>query len=294
MRRLAGPADPPDEGQLRTIADGVRVLALRTPTLPPATQTNCYLIGATDRPGSFVLVDPGSPYRDQQDRLDSLLTSESVAGRCIAAVILTHHHGDHIGGAEHLRKRWAIPIWAHSATATALASRIVVDRNLEPGTLLIDHLATEVYHTPGHAVGHICVAIPTANATVVGDMVAGVGSILIDPDEGDMTDYLDSLHLLESIAPGVLLPAHGPEISDGIAKLRAYRQHRLQREQKIADALASLPGATAEQLLPLAYLDTPRMFWPLALRSTLAHLAKLARDGRATKDEMDQWTLRAA
>jgi glyoxylase-like metal-dependent hydrolase (beta-lactamase superfamily II) len=121
-------------------------------------------------------------------------------------------------------------------------------------------------------------------------MVAGLGTILIDPDEGDMAEYLASLQQLEQIEPGVLLPAHGPMIADGVAKLREYRGHRLRREDKIAAALASRPGRRAEELVPIAYADTPPPFWPLAVRSTLAHLEKLRREGRATCDLELRWT----
>jgi hypothetical protein len=86
-----------------------------------------------------------------------------------------------------------------------------------------------------------------------------------------------------------LLPAHGPMIADGHAKLREYLAHRLQREAKVAAALRDVPRALAE-LVAEAYDDTPRPLWGLAERSMLAHLVKLARERRATDAGDGRWS----
>lgn len=288
--RDALPALHVPDGEIAVVAPGVRRIALRTPTLPPAAHTNCYILGPTEGEGALILIDPGSPYPEQQARLDEWLAAEAAAGRRAVAVVLTHHHADHTGGASHLQARWQLPILAHPATAPLVAPRVKVDRLIGEGELMLGELRFIVHHTPGHAIGHVCLSLPSAGVTAAGDMVAGLGTILIDPDEGDMAEYLRSLERLEAAAPGVLLPAHGPVIADGVAKLREYREHRLRREQKIAEALAARPAATAEELVPLAYADTPAPFWPLAVRSTMAHLVKLLREGRARCDTAQRWS----
>jgi glyoxylase-like metal-dependent hydrolase (beta-lactamase superfamily II) len=259
---------PPNLAQ---VAPGIRVLALRTPTLPPAAHTNVYLVGP-DR-GPVAVVDPGSPYGDQQAVLDAV-----IAELGIELVLLTHHHGDHAGGATALAERWGVPIAAHVATQKRLAGRIAVTRTIEDGEVVCG--ATAVF-TPGHAEGHLCFEVGAA--TIAGDMVAGIGTILIDPSEGDMALYLDSLEKLRARPQSTILPAHGPAIPDGHAKLSEYLAHRRMREARVLEALAH--GGSVATLVERAYSDTPRVLWPLAERSLLAHLAKLEREGRARQTD---------
>ena len=259
------------------VAPGIRVLALRTPTLPPAAHTNVYLVGPDA--GPVAVVDPGSPYPEQQAILDRVLENLPPA-----AVLLTHHHGDHIGGAMALAGRWSVPVAAHAATARRLAGQVTVSRTIEDGEILYGMTAIG---TPGHAEGHLCYAM--GEAIIAGDMVAGIGTILIDPNEGDMAVYLASLERLLARPQMTLLPAHGPAIADGHGKLREYLAHRKLREAKVVAALDAEPRSLAE-LVALAYSDTPRALWTLAERSLLAHLVKLARDRRAIDVGGGRWS----
>jgi len=262
---------------LLPVAPGIRVLALRTPTLPPATHTNVYLVGPED--GPVAVVDPGSPYPEQQAILDRVLVTLSPA-----AILLTHHHGDHTGGATALAERWSVPIVAHAATARRLAGRVAVTQTIEDGETVYGATAIG---TPGHAEGHLCYAV--GDATIAGDMVAGVGTILIDPGEGEMAVYLASLERLLARPPMVLLPAHGPAITDGHGKLREYLAHRRLREAKVVAALRDEPRSLAE-LVAEAYSDTPRVLWGLAERSLLAHLIKLGQEHRAIDVGDGRWS----
>ena len=262
--------------ELVTLAPGIRVLALRTPTLPPAAHTNVYLVGPDE--GPWVAIDPGSPYHDQQEVLDRAL--EEVG---LSLVLLTHHHGDHVGGAAALAARFGAPIAAHANTAKRLPG-LSIARLLADGESVAD---LECVFTPGHADGHLC--FTRSGYTIAGDMVAGLGTILIDPSEGDMALYLASLERLLARPQTVLLPAHGPALPDGHAKLREYIAHRLMREAKVVAALQPTDEPVGE-LVARAYADTPRMLWPLAERSLLAHLHKLAVDGRAREVAPGRWS----
>lgn len=286
IRQVAGfVAPPPPAGDA---APGVRVQPLRTPTLPPAAHTGCYVVGAATGAGELVVVDPASPYPDEQASLDAWLDAEAAAGRRVAAIALTHHHGDHVGGAAHLAARVGAPVVAHPETARRLAGVVRVDRTIDDGDeLAAGDVVARAVHTPGHAPGHLCFAV--GDALICGDMVAGVGTILVDPSEGDMREYLGSLARMQALAPRLLLPAHGPVITDAAGKLREYVAHRLMREARIAAALADAGAATASALVARAYDDTPRPLWPLAERSLVAHLIKLERDGRARVTDDGTW-----
>jgi glyoxylase-like metal-dependent hydrolase (beta-lactamase superfamily II) len=226
-------------------------------------------------------VDPGSPWQDQQDLLDAELPP-------LALVVLTHHHGDHVGGAAAIAARRGVPIAAHPRTAERLVGSVSVTRLIHDGDTVDDSgVPMTAMFTPGHADGHHCFALPDGSA-LAGDMVASVGTIIIDPDEGDMILYLASLRRLLERPQGTLLPAHGPPITDGHGKLRQYVDHRLMREAKVVAALAAGAG-TVDDLVPRAYADTPSSLWPLAARSLRAHLDKLVREARARVDG-DIWS----
>lgn len=265
---------------------GVKQLPLRTPTLPPAEHTNAYLVGHE----RLILVDPAT-YEDAERAVLAELVEASLAdGARLEAVVLTHHHADHVGSARWASERFGVPIWAHALTGQRLSDELELDRHLDEGDLVdlgVDEdgavFRLEVLFTPGHAPGHLVLVDPRGpqEALIAGDMVAAIGSIIIDPDDGDMARYIRELERLAARRPGFVFPAHGPPIEAGTQKLEAYVAHRLMREQKVLEALARHSGAASpEDLLPSAYDDTPPALHPLAARACLAHLLKLEAEGR--------------
>jgi endoribonuclease LACTB2 len=251
-------------------------IALRTPTLPPASHTNCYLIGRR----AAVVVDPGSGYHGELAKLRRAIWRHRGSGGGVQCVLLTHHHPDHVGGAAALARELGLPVAAHPESLSRLSWTREGDTlplkdgsNLEvdPGDLL------RILHTPGHAPGHLCVHHPSHRTLYVGDMLAGVGTVLIEPSEGDMAVYLDSLRRLHRL-PGLrwILPGHGPAIPfESIAQVI---DHRLWRESRVLESLRR--GAVdLEVITRTAYEDVPPITWPLASRSALAHLIKLEQEG---------------
>jgi ribonuclease/clavin/mitogillin len=282
--RLATPQHCPGHVVSRIeFQKGIHLFPLETDTLPPATHTNCYVLGN----GELLIVDPGAAAVRQYARLLALVAGMAAEGRRPKAVFLTHHHADHIGGALAVKERLKVPLWCHERTADRLPPGSV-GRILADGEILhlqgAPPMRWKVLHTPGHARGHLCLVDEASSAAVVGDMVAGVGTIVIDPPEGDMTDYLAQLERLKALPVGTLYPSHGPAIVDGVAKLDEYLRHRQQRERQVLESLPPT-GATLKEVVARAYADTPELLHPVAERSAQAILIKLVREAKVGRRE---------
>jgi glyoxylase-like metal-dependent hydrolase (beta-lactamase superfamily II) len=253
---------------------GIVLVPLRTPTLPPATHTNCYVVGGDE----VVVIDPASPYEEEQALLDRVLEK-----RRVREIWLTHLHRDHVGGANHLKRRLGVGIAAHPITALDLDGVVEVDRVFEedeglelagkPGWSL------RVLHTPGHARGHVCVFEERHGSLITGDLMAGVGTVVIDPPEGHMATYFESLRRMQALPVSALFPAHGPVMANAKGKIQEYLDHRLERERKILAAWEQ--GArTPADIVRVVYTDVPEAMHGLAERSVLAHLEKLREEKR--------------
>lgn len=263
------------------ITGGIRMLPLATPTLPPATHTNCYIVGE----GPCLLIDPGSAISREasllKETLDGLVRSDILP----RAIVLTHHHDDHVAGVDAVRHSHDVEVWAHRETAKRL-DHIEVDRLLGDGDTieLAPRYRLEVHHTPGHAPGHLALHHARTGSLFAGDLVAGVGTILIDPPEGEMAAYLESLERVDRLDLRALLPAHGPVVRRPHALLAEYLEHRREREKKVLEALRAADRPVhPSDLLSDAYDDTPRSAWPLAVRSLHAHLLHLVARGEARR-----------
>jgi glyoxylase-like metal-dependent hydrolase (beta-lactamase superfamily II) len=268
----------------RELSRSIASFAARTPTLPPATHTNSYALGARE----VLLVEPATPYEDEQRAWIDWARSLPSSGRVPVAIVVTHHHVDHVGGVDVLSRELGLPVWAHAETAVRIDT--AVGRRLAEGEA-IDLAGPSperwrVLHTPGHAAGHIVLHDVDSGTLVVGDMVASVGTILIAPGEGDMTVYIEQLERLAALGAKLALPAHGDPIDEPTALFQHYVAHRLMREAKALAAVerAGPEGATASELLSAVYDDVPFAALPIALLSLRSHLEKLEREGRVRGD----------
>jgi recombination protein RecT len=136
-----------------------------------------------------------------------------------------------------------------------------------------------VVHTPGHAANHLCLVLLEDGLLFSGDHILNGSTTVVDPPDGDMTAYLDSLDRLAAacVAHGIdfILPAHGyvlGQAGDACAMLKA---HRMRREAKIVRVMQALPEGTLDDWVERAYDDVPPRMWPVAKRSLLAHVQRI-------------------
>jgi glyoxylase-like metal-dependent hydrolase (beta-lactamase superfamily II)/8-oxo-dGTP pyrophosphatase MutT (NUDIX family) len=259
---------------------------VRTPTRPPATTTNCYVIGDRD----FVVIDPASPYEDEQAALHEYVDELVASGRSLREVILTHLHPDHVAGAEALRRHLGgrVTIAAHRLTAEPLEGLVRVDRLIEDGDLIElggkPSLKFRAMHTPGHTRGHLTFYEEELGVLITGDNIVGLGSVLIDPPEGNMRAYLETLERFRALPHlNVLFGGHGPPVGSPRVKIDEYIAHRLERERNILAAIREGASGPSE-IVARVYTDVHPKMHAMAERAVLAHIEKLEAEGLVSRN----------
>ena len=288
--RIRAMTESYEAGKLHRIyfSPGILLVPLETPTRPPATHTNTCIVGEE----RLYLVDPSPVDEREQARLWDLLDELRAEGRTLEGILLTHYHPDHVGALAEMQRRYDVPAYAHADCIAELPDARF-GKALEHGDTVELGRAPdgsadwklEAYHVPGHARGHLAFQDSRYGATIVGDLVSTISSILVDPKDGHLATYLESLELLESVTEGTLYPGHGPPVPDGKKAIRKTLEHRAEREQQLVAALSKEPQS-AGALVEAIYTDVPSQMLALAERSLLSGLIKLEEEGRVERHEL--------
>ena len=269
----------------------VQRLTAPNPGVMTGPGTNSYLVG--DPATGFIAIDPGPADAEHLDKL------WRAAGGDICMIVCTHSHPDHSPGAAPLQAlcvqagRAAPPILGLPSAPTArAASAFTPDRALQNNELLalmgkapegkITH-TLQVIHTPGHAANHVCLLLQEDGLLFSGDHILNGSTTVIDPPDGNMADYLDSLDRLDALCAEhnveFILPAHshvlGGPINGARSAIAKLKAHRLAREAKVLAAMQALPDGSMEDWVQHAYDDVPPRMWPVAQRSLLAHVERI-------------------
>lgn len=272
-----GPALP----RYAELAPGVRRLLAPNPSMMTGPGTNTYLFGVAE----IAVIDPG-PAIDAH--IDGII---EAAGAPVRWVLVTHTHPDHSPGAMALAARTGAAVLGRPAPEHGPQ-----DRSFRPTRLLGDgdaletgEFTLEAVHTPGHASNHLCFRHAESNWLVTGDQVIDGSTVVINPPDGDMSAYIESLERLRAMNCDALLPGHGDRIADPARAIERIIEHRLLRESRVLAAVRQHPRLTPHELVPHVYQDVSPHLFPLAERSLLAHLLKLEKDA-AVVCEGDAWT----
>lgn len=177
---------------------------------------NCYIIFSQDSKAG-IIVDPGG----DTDDLIKVINDNNIE---LKYIVLTHGHGDHIGGVAELKSKFNIPLLIHEADSELLKDgnknlsnimgvgsvELIPDKTIKDGDeILFGELKAIVLHTPGHTKGGICLKI---NDQLISGDTLFKGSIgRTDLLGGSYEELIDSIKNKLLILPGetIVLPGHG-------------------------------------------------------------------------------------
>ena len=269
-------------GEVVRLSNRVRRITAPNPGMMTGPGTNTYLLG--DATTGIAVIDPGPAIETHLDAI--------AAHGPIRWILCTHTHIDHSPAAAPLKARTGATTFGMLALHSQRQdTTFQPDIHLADGErLAIAGCTLRVLHTPGHASNQLCYLLEEEKLLFTGDHIMQGSTVVINPPDGDMRAYLDSLNALLAHDIAYVAPGHGflmdrlPEVVDRLLL------HRRDRENKVLHALRTLGPATVEELVPAAYDDTPPARHGIAARSLLAHLLKLEAEGRARGSPGERWS----
>ncbi len=269
-------------GTLVELAPGVNRLIAPNPGMMTGPGTNTYILGKKE----IAVIDPGPAIDSHID-----LICELAPGP-IRWIFVTHTHPDHSPAVASLVDRTGAERLGRPAPDGPHQDKTFrPDRILGNGEIFnSSEFTLEVIHTPGHASNHLCYLNNELGWLFTGDHIINGSTVVIDPPDGNMSDYLNSLERLMDRVVTVIAPGHGDPIESPYEAIDWIINHRLEREAKVITALEENPQSTLAELVPHAYDDIHERLYGWAERSLLAHLLKLEGDERAAQNS-DRWSL---
>ncbi len=267
-------------GTMVTLAPGVRRLIAPNAGMMTGPGTNTYLVGEKE----IAVIDPGPAIDTHIHHISD------VSAAAIRWILVTHTHPDHSPAAMALANATGAQLLGIPAPQGRHQDQTFIpDRVLADGDVLsTDEFELEVVHTPGHASNHLCYLHRQCHWLFTGDHIINGSTVVIDPPDGSMSDYIQSLQKLKTKRIDALVPGHGAVLENVQAALDWIISHRLEREARVLRELQTHPACSLAELVVHVYDDVNASLHALAERSLLAHLLKLELEGRATHNE-NRW-----
>ena len=258
-------------GEPKKLDRWVTRLTAPNPGMMTGPGTNTYLVGEKEH----AVIDPGP---DIASHIEKILAFGNIKW-----ILCTHTHIDHSPAAAAIKAATGAQVLGRPAPAGQDAT-FKPDFVLENGQRvqigeMSGGVTLRAIHTPGHASNHLCYLLEQTKMLFTGDHVMQGSTVVINPPDGDMRAYLQSLEKLLDEDLAIIAPGHGYLIGAPQRELRRLIAHRLAREEKVVNALVKIGPASLEELLPLVYDDVPVRIHRVAARSLTAHLDKLAAEG---------------
>jgi glyoxylase-like metal-dependent hydrolase (beta-lactamase superfamily II) len=263
------------------LGSGIRRLVAPNPSMMTGPGTNTYLFGSEE----IAVLDPGPAH---EGHVANIIRQAHAP---IRWVLVTHTHPDHSPGARLLAEATGAQVLGRPAPEGRQQDETFAPtRVLDDGDKLeSNEFVLEAVHTPGHASNHLCYLHAESNWLFTGDHVIDGSTVVINPPDGNMKQYIEALRRIRHLGCGALAPGHGEIIDDPVRAIDWTIEHRLEREATIVRALREHPGTAIRELVPLVYRDVAESLYELAARSLLAHLIKLEEEGAAINTG-DRWT----
>ena len=279
----------PAHGEAVDIAPGIQRITAPNKSAFTFHGTNTYILGETD----VAVIDPGPAIDSHLD-----LLMETLKGRTVSHIILTHTHMDHSPLAKPLQEKMGAPMFAegihrnsrelHLGETNALDA--AADRDFKPDHELADgemiegkDWTLETIHTPGHTKNHACFALAGTEMLFSGDHVMAWATSIVAPPDGNMSDYMASLAKMAERTETIYFPGHGGRLEKAPEFVRALKAHRKMRETAILSRIRK-GDETIPQIVSVMYKDTdPRLHGAAGL-SVFAHIEDLITQGKITTD----------